>query len=249
MRPFGFVLTRCVRSPEHDKLWQHCVAQIRRFHSDPIVIIDDHSTLEYLSEIDCENLTIVPSREPPGRGELLPYYYLCKERWFSKAMILHDSMFLQANITHLLSSERPFQFLWHFQQHAFDDVTEEGQLLSAMENNEQLFALHRAKSNWHGCFGTAMVIDLDFLCALEAKHKWSRVLPLLVSRGLRSGLERVMAVLCIANYERLEDVSLFGGIFSYPWAFRLRLPEYASLTEEERSTRFKCAILKVWSGR
>ena len=63
-----------------------------------IVIVDDNSNYEYVkSEFDYKNIEIIQS-EFPGRGELLPYYYLLKYKFFKNAVIIHDSVFFHKRI-------------------------------------------------------------------------------------------------------------------------------------------------------
>lgn len=92
---FGFIMLRHVNSEETNKYWFECYKCIRRFYTEKIVIIDDHSDPQHIgcSEelIHCE----VICSEFPKRAELLPYYYLHKHAFFEKAVILHDSVFFQ----------------------------------------------------------------------------------------------------------------------------------------------------------
>ena len=105
----GFIILRYVMSEKTNMLWQECYKCIRKFYDNPIVIIDDNSDSKFLTTLEMTNVTIIQS-EYPKRGELLPYYYFLKEAWFDTAVILHDSVFIQAPI----KFDKPNFFLWHF---------------------------------------------------------------------------------------------------------------------------------------
>jgi len=63
------------------------------------MIIDDNSNRAFVNNrnVNMRNCDVVHS-EFPGRGEILPYYYFYKKQPFSKAVVLHDSVFIQKKI-------------------------------------------------------------------------------------------------------------------------------------------------------
>ena len=81
--------------------WKLCYDHIRKHYpNNPIMIIDDNSDSSFISletEKDLINTTIIQS-EYPGRGELLPYLYFLKLKPFTKACIIHDSVFINKKI-------------------------------------------------------------------------------------------------------------------------------------------------------
>ena len=89
MKEFGFIILRHVSKPGHNRLWINCYQQIRKFYKAAIVIIDDNSKQSIVKKIPLINCTIIQS-EFPGRGEILPYYYMFKKKLFGKALILHQ---------------------------------------------------------------------------------------------------------------------------------------------------------------
>ena len=94
MGSFGFIMTRHVNSELTNNYWNHSVKLLRTFYPDKkIVIIDDNSNQDLVkAEFDYPNVEIIQS-EFPGRGELLPYYYYIKNKFFDNAVIIHDSIF------------------------------------------------------------------------------------------------------------------------------------------------------------
>ena len=51
--------------------------------------------------------------EFPGRGELLPYIYFLKYKWFDNAVIIHDSVFFHKTID-FTNINRKAMSLWMF---------------------------------------------------------------------------------------------------------------------------------------
>ena len=88
---YGFIITRHVNSEITNKYWNHAIRCIRRFYPyRKIIIIDDNSNQLFVKpEYDYKNIMVIKS-EYPGRGELLPYYYFYKNKFFENAVILHD---------------------------------------------------------------------------------------------------------------------------------------------------------------
>ena len=114
---FGFILTRYVHSVVTNKYWNECVQCIKRCYPlKKIIVIDDNSKKEFLNaDHEYENVEYVIS-EFPGRGELLPYYYLYKNHYFDNAIIIHDSVFIQKriNFEYLIQKQVQVLPLWHF---------------------------------------------------------------------------------------------------------------------------------------
>jgi hypothetical protein len=86
MDSFGFIITRHVNSDKTNNYWNNCVKLIRTLYPlRKIVIIDDNSDYNFVKqEHEYRNLQIIQS-EFPKRGELLPYYYFLKHKFFSES--------------------------------------------------------------------------------------------------------------------------------------------------------------------
>ena len=96
---YGFIITRCVTCEKTNKYWNECIFRIRKYYpSNEIVVIDDNSNMEFVKDVHhIDNVRIINS-EFKGAGEILPYYYLHKFRFFPEAVILHDSVFFNTRI-------------------------------------------------------------------------------------------------------------------------------------------------------
>ena len=113
------VLLRHARTPDQDQLWKRCYASIREFHPDiHVVIISDNSTIPITDSLS--NTTLIES-EFPSAGELLPYYYFLKHHWANRIIFLHDSMLLIKPLNFAEIEKYPARFLWHFNNHQWDN--------------------------------------------------------------------------------------------------------------------------------
>ena len=94
MTSYGFIISRHVNSEKTNKYWNHAVRSIRRFYPfRKIVIIDDNSNQAFVkADFQYKNIQIVKS-EYPGRGELLPYYYFHKNKYFWLCPIKYNKIF------------------------------------------------------------------------------------------------------------------------------------------------------------
>ena len=256
----GIVMCRCMKSPHHIWYWYTNVIHIRQVYPHtPIVIIDDHSKEEYRLlcrsvEMSVPKLSVIKSDLPPGRGELLPFYYLHKYKYFDKALLIHDSMFLQHNIDNDIHLQYPgFQFLWHFKStYRHEEPTQ--YLIDNMKFSPDVYKdindLYSSDSRWVGCFGTAMVITHSALNMLESRfNAFSRLSELVDTRDKRSGLERVipfMLMMICGKQKGTDYYGMYGDIMSnHPMSFRLSFDVYC----QHKKELDKLPIVKVWSNR
>jgi hypothetical protein len=232
---FGFIVLRHVNSEQSNFLWNECVKQIRVFYpQEHIVIIDDCSDPLFLkSTVELDNCTVVQS-EFPKRGELLPYYYFNKYKWFPKAVVLQDGIFLQQKIDFFETCDTCR--IWHFDIFPHD-LNQEDLFLKKLTNNEELLISH--KSSYHGIFGVMSVMTLEFVEHLHDKYNFFCLLDCVTCRGSRMSLERVMGVILTVEG---KNNSLFGPIYDYcEWG--ISFDQYI-----EKKIPYK-PIVKIWSGR
>lgn len=253
----GFVMTRKMTTETSALYWKECHRCIRLHHPDAfIMIIDDHSDPAILARDITPPLyktIIIPSEWEPGVGEILAFYYYHRhgKSLFSRAVMLHDSVFLQAPIP---EDGKRVCFLWHFDEHYWDDNALEVRLIQQMRTDppdriEDLLFFYFEKTKWIGCFGVQCVIDSSYLDTIVQKYNIFNMIPFLHTRQDRSCLERVMG--CLFVYENPEMMREFpsiggsilqsvGGNFSYYWN------EYQDDLQQNRITK---KIIKVWTGR
>jgi hypothetical protein len=253
---YGFIITRHVNSELTNKYWNQCVKLIRTFYPlKKIVIIDDNSNYVFVKpDHDYINLDVIQS-EYPKRGELLPYIYYLRYKWFDRAVILHDSVFIHKRIPfeNIRCSVLP---LWH---HDYDkeNLNTLLKICGKLKNNFHLKQkLQGEKINILGlnqkdkfdlCFGVMAYIKLNFLEMLETKYGISNLINVINNRTDRCGLERIMGLLFWQESPNLKYThSLFGEIFKHHKAFGYNYDEYFNDLKNKRARE---SFVKVWTGR
>ncbi len=254
---FGFIIIRHVNSEETNEYWKECYRCIRKFYSETIVIIDDNSNQEFIKYDDIEpiNYLVIPS-EFPQRGELLPYYYLWKFHLFEKAVIIHDSVFIQEKID--FESANKIQFLWNF-DHNWNNEENEITKLHSMTHNiydntfYNLLKHYLDKNIRKGCYGVQCVIEYSFLCELQLKYNFFELIHFIKSRDDRMALERIFGFLCRVNSES-EVNTFFGDIHGYTYSVSkyrkmYYLYSYENYIYDKENNGILGPIIKVWTGR
>ena len=239
---FGFIILRHVTTPDHNKLWIECYRCIRNFYKDEtIVIIDDNSNYKYITQQKLHN-TIVVDSEYKLSGELLPFVYYAKNKWFSKAIILHDSVFLQQpfdNVKHV----KHYKYLWEFPARHAIQLLDQEVILQSLKNNYKLLLNNRNSSSWKGCFGGMMIIDHKFLVKVDQKYKLYKMIDFVKTRYNRQSFERVIGIILHTEKPK-KDTSLFGSIVDYcKWG--ITLDQYFLFYKDNNHF----PVVKVWSSR
>ena len=96
----GFIITRHVNTKIANEFWKRSYNFIRKHYPENlIVIIDDNSNQDFIThDKQVYNTIIINSEFNFNPGEYLPYYYLNKYHFFDKAIIVHDSMFINRKL-------------------------------------------------------------------------------------------------------------------------------------------------------
>jgi len=237
----GFIILRHVNSELTNLYWMHCYSCIRKYYPDnKIIIIDDSSHLSLVSKKPLTNTEIIHS-EFRGRGELLPYYYYSKYKWFDQAIILHDSVFIQRP---LIFETDNVKFLWYFDNHNFDQIEDEETLLRCLSSHEDLLLFHQQKHLWTGCFGSMTIIKHDFLKSIDDKYHFSSLLPFITNRYNRCSFERVLACMLLHNINQYKK-SLLGCIHEYI-KVDFTFQKYLKIKKRKQ---IRLPVIKVFTGR
>ena len=252
----GFIILRHINSIKTNFYWILCYKSIRKIYGNnyKIIIIDDNSNKEFINYknnngLELINCEIIES-EFPKSGEILPYYYLYKNHFFEKAVIIHDSTFIQQYID--FSQIEDCRFIWHF-EHNWDNEIREIDLLKFLNlSSSSLETLYKDKNKWKGCFGAQSVISYNFIKNLEEKYNIFKLLDFIDSREKRMHFERIFGFLCCIeknNYNRYNynnSISIFGSIHNYiQWGYTFE--KYLYDINHKNINKYK--IIKVWSGR
>jgi hypothetical protein len=249
MENVGFIIVRHVNSDITNKYWQESYTCIRKFYNNPIMIVDDNSNKEYLSNIELVNCTIINS-EYPGVGELLGYYYFHLLKPFEKAVVIHDSVFIKQYID--FSEIKTVKFLWSF-RHDWDEDILIKKLITYFDSTEELQSQYNNKASWYGCFGMMSVITLDFIDKIDKKFNFFNVVLAKVSSRIdRQCCERIFACVCtLLDKELYKNCSLYNNIHEYIfWGFSY--DNYLSICDNKsicEQIYVKIPIIKVWTGR
>jgi len=243
---FGFIITRHVNSELTNTYWNHSVSLLRTLYPFiQIIIIDDNSKLDFIKSFhDYKNLTIIQS-EYKGRGELLPYIYFLKHKWFDNAVILHDSVFIRKRIAF-----EKFNFkvlpLWHFKKdtaHLKSTINSLRYLTNNQSIQDKLLNMDMfTTEKWNGCFGAQSYINHDFLKYINEKYNIVNLIHSVKNRDNRQSLERIMGAIFYTEYKVLHKYnSLLGSIFKYcNWGYTYN--EYINNKNNKN-------VVKVWTGR
>lgn len=241
-KSFGFIILRCVKNIEHSKMWEKCYDNIRKNYNNKIIIIDDGSNKNLISDKILVNTNIINS-EYIGAGELLPYYYFYKFKPFDTAIILHDSMFILDNFK--IKDDYDVKFLWHFNDHYYDDINLEISYLNLLNNGDELLSFYENKDLWDGCFGVASIIKYDYIKLLQDKFNIFILLNVIQHRSQRMVMERIFGLLAFyLKKVNFNNHSLCGDIFDYPYNF-----EYYWDNFIEDEPELNMEIAKIWCLR
>jgi hypothetical protein len=230
---------------------------IQRFYPDKkIVVIDDNSKKELIKSYkEYKNVLVIQSQFP-GRGELLPYYYFYKHKFFENAVIIHDSVFFHKRIN-FDKIKVPVMPLWHFPSDT-ENIQNTLRIVGYLNNNYELMKNINLNSDnnllnfnikqWTGCFGVQSYINHAFLFRIMHKYKLSNLLNSIKSRPDRCCLERIMGLIfCMeVKYNRNRPRSLLGNIQTYS-KWELSFDEYINTLKIKKKVALP--IVKVWTGR
>lgn len=254
MNSFGFIITRHVNSETTNKYWNHSVKLIRTLYPDrKIVIIDDNSIQAFVkSDFNYKNVEIIQS-EFPGRGELLPYYYFIKQKFFENAVIIHDSVFIHKRINFNRLNGTKVLPLWYFNPDN-ENVENSKRIIKNLTDphllNDKLkkeITMGMPQDKWFGCFGVQSYINHDFLLHIERKYNVTSMIKSVLCRADRCCLERIMGCIFYTDYPNILKIkSLFGNISRHHKWSTYTFHEY--LVDLKKGTIPHSAV-KVWTGR
>lgn len=232
MNEIGFIMLRHVNNELTNNYWNLSYDSIRKHYPENLIlIIDDNSNYNYITERSLYKTTIIKS-EYHGRGELLPYYYYLHNKLFDTAVIIHDSVFINRQIN---MNVNKYKLIWEFDHH-WDQIEDETKMINLFDDVE-LLNFYKNKDLWKGCFGCMSIITHDYLMQINTKYDISKLLDHVLTRYNRSSFERVIACLLQCN-EKTE--TLLGSIHYYGrWG----------ISFNEKDNYNHLPLTKVWTGR
>ena len=239
----GFIILRNVNNTITNEYWKECFRCIRRFYpNNRILIIDDNSNKQFVTNEVLNNTMIIES-EFPKRGEFLPYYYYLRTKFCEKVVIFHDSMYIKRYIN-FDGFVNDYSFLIHFGVIHINDrecYPSQLKLLRAL-NNQKLNIFYNKKEEglWNGCFGSTSVITYDFLKQVDDEFHLTQLIPVITKRVDRCAFERIIG--CMLQF-KCKKPSLLGHInTNCQWG--LNFNNYKKNMYDPKKP-----IVKVFSGR
>jgi hypothetical protein len=247
-KTYVFVILRNIQHVSDNDLWITSYNSIRKFYTNRIIIIDDHSSINTVNG-KLINTEVIFS-DFNGAGELLPYYYFMKEKWADRMIFIHDSMFLHRPFTTEEVDVR-VRFHWHFEPNQFDNPKMISFFISLLKNKDALASYVKEHPTLRGCFGGTCVIDHSVIKEIEEKYNLFSVLSLTIrKRKDREVFERVLArVLFFEGYVTLMNCSLFGDIKDYPDAYKVSYIQLEENIRKINEQHYPTALIKIWRGR
>jgi len=232
----GFIILRYVNSKITNTYWIKCYNCIRKYYPEnKIMIIDDNSNPIFLTRIKLYKTTIINS-EYPGRGELLPYYYYLNNKFVNKAVIIHDSVFINRYINFNVDD---YKLLWSF-EHKFNRKYQSivPKILKVF-NDPYLIDCYNNKQLWKGCFGAMSIVSHEYLSFINSKYNLDKLLNYITNRNMRMCFERIIG--CLLQIHKPYKC-LLGNIHHYcPWNIKIH-----NINREKIQ---KLPLIKVWTGR
>jgi len=254
MNTFGFIIIRHVNSENTNKYWNHSVKLLRTYYPNKkIIIIDDNSKKEFVkSNFEYKNIEVIQS-EFHGRGELLPYYYYIKNKFFDNAVIIHDSVFFHRRFNFELLNGINVIPLWFFNKDK-ENINNTLRITNNLNNNYNIKnilnndnSIKMIKNDeWYGCFGVQSFINHDFLLHIESKYNISNMIKSVKCRADRCCLERIFGCIFFIENPNINKIkSVFGNIMKYQrWGYSFH--EYMS---DFKKGNIPKPVVKVWTGR
>jgi hypothetical protein len=250
-----FIILRYVSDKNKDIYWKECYSSIRLFYPiTKIVIIDDNSPYKCDNVFKLTNCEIIQSKYP-RRAELLPYHYFHRLKLARKAIILHDSVFINGHID--VENLTTYKFIWDFES----DSNTEQEIINIISSfnispeftstTNDLINFYKNNRLWVGCFGVMSAITWDFLDKIDRKCNFLTILLNHIdNREKRMHFERIFACICIF-YDQLYP-AYFGNI--HWWCYNITCGQVSWNIPYEnyignKSYYKNFPIMKIWSGR
>lgn len=223
----GFIIPSYCDTKEHINSLQKCVKSIRTLYATiKIVIIDSFSPIS-IDLFNDDNNIIIQKSEYEGAGLILPYYYFYSKKYFTKAIIMHDSVTIN-NIIDDIDCINTIKYLKHFTNHILhwagiiepeteftlehniknhDDLNM--YMVNTYMNNKEFVkyfnSIYYHKSKWIGCFGAMSIITIDFMKELQDKTGILDLVCHMKDRRHKRAFESIFSIACQYTLNKIPD--------------------------------------------
>jgi hypothetical protein len=254
MDKYGFILLRHVNNELTNLYWNRSIRLIRKnYPLKKIIIIDDNSNYKYVKSFNNFDKIEVIQSEYPKRGELLPYIYFLKYKWFENAIIIHDSTFIHKRVN-FEKIRYPILPIWHFEYdkeninnllRISNSLNNSSKVIETLVNNNNILGIY--KTNECVCvFGCQCWININFLDKINKKYNLFNLINVITCRTDRCALERVLGILFTLEFPFINKYKSLLGSIHDTGKWGLSYKTYLRNIEEQQPCPY---ISKVWTGR
>ena len=246
----GFIITRHVNNKSVNKVWISCVQQIRKsYPTNKIVIIDDNSNYEFIKvpSNNFLNNCIVIDSEYKKCGELLPYIYYAKNKWFEKAIYIHDSCMINGKIP--VKNIKNVKFMFFFDStHIYDERPYIEEFCKYLNHGDELLKLFNNNSEWVGSYGVMSCITHSYCKHLYEKYNLQTLTNHVNQRVHRMAMERIFALICFHDKAILNETSssIYGNFLDIQGNNKYTYDTYFKDLEDKK---IKKTPVKLFFGR
>ena len=254
MSNYGFIVLRHVNSIKTNLYWNRSCRLLKKFYPDcKIVIIDDNSNYNFIKDLNnLDNIEVIQS-EYHARGELLPFIYYLKYKWFDNAVIIHDSTFFHKRIN-FDKVNHPILPIWNFTYDRENlpnllriayQLRNPAKIVECLTNNHNVLNIYKS-NEFVCCFGVQCFINYKLLETINNSYQITNLIPAILNRSDRCALERVMGVLFTMVYPRLVDYKSLLGDIHRTGTWGTTFDKYIIQIKSGKPCPY---ISKVWTGR
>lgn len=223
----GFIVVACVRTQDHAYSLSRCLDSIRHYHTEPIVVLVDHSSDKTLINTSYPDTNYI-FLDPPVTADMQAFSWYIKHPVFEIAIMLQDSMYLlnAFNLSQVACVE-DVAYMWHFTNHRVQwahirepsGITHDELNMYCINNyisspgfRAYCLETYMNKNRWSGCFGFACILRHTFSTRLEETTHISSLMAHGSTNRLRRSMESLFSLACQYAAQR-EIHSSYDGLY------------------------------------
>lgn len=223
---FGFIIPTCCRNVLHFNQLKRCINSIRKYHDNPIILIDDGDGLYDLNSefSDDKNIQIYPSIIK-GSADQQVFYVFMNTNLFDKMVFIQDSMLLNRKLEDI--DEIEFKYLWHFTNHRkdWDYIREPNKYITHTEyirecvrndysKHEKMFNTYlNDKDLWVGCFGCCCIISKRIVKEIDSVFGFVNMFMTYNTNRKRRVNESIFSIMCKYMYPYINFEESYDGLY------------------------------------
>jgi hypothetical protein len=234
---FGFIIPTYISTPESEQCLVNCLECIRKYHSELIVLVNNGSSID-INEVSkvFDNVKIVDP-DDTSRGEINAYVMFHRHKYFDKAVIMQDSLFLNKKMVSIDKVDT-VKFIKYFTDHIKDwhkvkepktdynarhsIITHDDLVLHLIESvskrdrpdfYEFAKARYKNKRSWVGCFGINLIVDHSFLSRVHQNTLMLDYYKIVKDKRDRMAMESTLPI----HFLYLVNLNVLKGSYDGCW--------------------------------